>query len=135
MEWMMWLLVILAALVAYIVGRNSAPTPEPEPEPKRFGLNEAEAALKYVKAGGTVVAQAILATVVEVLKYENAVADDVEEEVGNLEAATERRSAKAGANEEEIEALQAEIERLLAANGHADERIEQLRKIVEIFRG
>lgn len=133
MEWLMWLLVVLAALVAYLVGRSAVPTPTPEP--KRFGLNEAEAALKYVKTGGAVVAQSILGVVVGVLGYQNTVADDVQEEVGNLDAATERRSAKVSDNEDKIAALHAEIDRLVAATARADERIEQLRGIAEIFRG
>lgn len=130
---LMMLLVVAVTGLAYSVGRSSAPTPAPEP--KRFGLNQAEAALKYVQAGGAVVAQSILGVVVGVLGYENAVAEDVEEEVNNLAVATERRNGKASANEDKIAALNAEIERLLAASDNANKRTAQLREIAEVFRG
>ena len=130
---MVVLVMIVPAFLAYVVGRLYAPTPTPEP--KRFGLNEAEAALSYVKTGGAVVAQSILGVVVGVLGYENTVADDVKEETGNLAAASQNRNAKMSANEEKIRALRAEIDRLRTANGSDDARTARLREIAEIFRG
>ena len=127
------LVVVVAYVVAYIWGRVFAPAPAPEP--KRFGLDEADAALSYVRASETAVTQAVMAVVVGVLGYYNAVAEDVAEETNSLAAVKARRDAKASDDEDKIEALRAEIALLRAANASADQRVAALHEIAEIFRG
>ena len=129
-----WIIVILVvAAVAFVVGRAYAF--ELTPESKRFGLTEAEVAMSYIRTGGIAVTQAVMAVVVGVLGYRNAVAEDVQEEVCNLAAVTEHRNVRMNADKDKIAALQVEIEQLLAANAGANQRATQLREIAELFRG
>ena len=129
-----WIIVILVVAAAmFIAGRKCSPVWTSES--KRFGLTEAEVAMTYIRTGETAVTQAVMAVVVGVLGYRNAVAEDVQEEVCNLAAVTEHRNVRMNADKDKIAALQVEIEQLLAANAGANQRATQLREIAEIFRG
>ena len=92
-------LVIVMIVIAAIVGRATANAR------KRFGLNEAKAAARYVGDNPSS-AQAIMGVVLGVLGYENTVAEDVR-------ALAEEKSRENAASAKSIETNEAEIERLM----------------------
>ncbi|OGY98694.1 MAG: hypothetical protein A3E09_00460 [Candidatus Liptonbacteria bacterium RIFCSPHIGHO2_12_FULL_60_13] len=91
-------LVIVMIVIAAIVGRATANAR------KRFGLNEAKAAARYVGDNPSS-AQAIMGVVLGVLGYENTVAEDVR-------ALAEEKSRENAASAKSIESNEAEIGRL-----------------------
>jgi len=131
-----WIAVILVVLVAFAIGRvSAAQPPKPKPEPKRFGLDQAEAAMKYVGSAGPSAVKAVLGVVVGVLGFENAVASDVKGVIDELDRDMTRYGDHIEGAQNEIEALKArivELQRYVATN---QEEVARVMAIGEAFSG
>lgn len=125
----MWILVVLAAVVAYLAGSRRRPTLAPES--KVFGLKEAQAARSYVT--DPTHAKTVKAVVVGVLGYQDAVANQVAGEVHGLERAKASNLARSSDYEKEIAALRAKILSLSGANQQVDASIADLQVLGNMF--
>ena len=130
----MWLMVaIVAVLVAYLGGRSQRGS-APAPEPKRFGLEQAEAAMAYVGSAGPAAVKAVLGVVVGVLGFENAVATDAATVASDLAEGRRWSETKVDANLAEISVLEAKIAGLRSGIASNDARAEAVRKIADAFK-
>src|SRR3989338_6349668 len=108
--------VLVLLVIAWVVGRASAY----KPESKRFGLAEAEAAMRFVSTPDHV--RPVLGVVVGILGYENRVADDVMAEASGIDGANTERQARADAHNESTAELKAKIAHLERAIRNSNDR-------------
>ncbi len=128
-----WVLVTLAAVMAYLIGygrRPAAPAPK-APEAKVFGLKEARAAREFVT--DPTHAKTVKAVVVGVLGYQDAVGKQVDGEVNGLEAAKTVNIVRQASYEGDILTLRANIADLISSNKGFDANIVYLNDLKDMF--
>lgn len=100
---------------------------------QRFGLPQAEAAMKFAKDAGQV--GAVLGTVVGVLGYENAVAADVAEANTAIRVNIAESKVDIATSESEINVLRRRIALLEGQIDTSTRRQAQLAEVAKLFGG
>lgn len=127
---MMWLLVILAAVAAYVVGFVTRPA-SPKPEPNTFGLEEAQAARGFIQTPEQ--AKAVKAVVIGVLNYEDSVAEEAEEEAEELLQAKGSNERRITGFTDDIATLRDKIASLQRTNMSIDAERSDLAALKQLF--
>ncbi|MDP3784541.1 MAG: hypothetical protein Q8R12_00460 [bacterium] len=125
-------LFVVAVAGALLVGKNMAPkpAPQPKPEPKRFGVDEAKAAMRLINTQDQM--RPILGVVVGVLGYENTVAEEVQYRVEGLDLNISDNVTRIDRNEAAIKDSQNSIRLLQAANGEAQAIKNELKNLAAV---
>lgn len=114
---MMWIMIFIAAVVAYVIGLQRRPKPA-KPEPKTFGLEEARAACGFIQTPEQ--AKAVKAVVVGVLGYEDTVVEEANIAAYGLKEVKGSNIGRIGSYKDDIRALEARIVDVHAANDGID---------------
>jgi len=104
-----------------------------ENEPKRFGLTEAEAAMRFASEPGQV--KAVVATVVGVLGFEDTIATDVAQATSEAQAHIDSDGRSIETHEEQIVKLNRQIANLKGWVATSTGRQVELRRIAKLFAG
>ncbi|MDO8522880.1 MAG: hypothetical protein Q7S12_01160 [bacterium] len=101
-------------------------------QPKRFGLAEAEAAMRFT-GDNPETAKAVKGVVVGVLGFQDGVADDVSARVTEDDEASAKRGEDVSNAQAEIAALEAQIADLQEADEEGLARTKHVRSVGKLF--
>jgi|SRR3989344_3324810 len=99
---------------------------------KRFGLNEAEAAMRWIRDKAHV--QSVLAVACGVLGYENKVAEDASVTIKHFDFRNEERDQNVAFKISMIERIGAEIEDLKMQISSTNTRAAEVKELAELFK-
>ncbi|MDP2669063.1 MAG: hypothetical protein Q8P07_04490 [bacterium] len=127
-EGVMTLIVVLLAVVALFLAIALAK----KSQPKRFGLAEAEAAMR--RAGDNPAETARVAkVVVDILGLRDTVAEDVQKQIAEADEASAKRDEEAEEAKAQIAALEAQIADLRRADEDGLARTQKVRSVGRLF--